>query len=131
MSTLGSSEPIGDRVSPTTMSDSMPWIQRLRRAFLAISDQLEDLEPGIAVDLTSVSEEAEAGVLRSLAMDSRPLPEWADLERRLQGKRLDSRIDALESRLAALDSATTDHSTALRELTDLQKQKRALTQEPG
>ena len=104
---------------------------RLRRAFLAISDQLENLEPGIAVDLTSLSEEPEAGVLRSLAMDPRPLPEWDDLERRLQGKRLDSRIDVLESRLAALDSATDDHSIALRELTELQKQKRALTQEPS
>ncbi len=105
--------------------------ERLRQAFIAISDQLGDLEAGAPVDVASVEDEASAGLLRSLAMDDRPLPEWADLERRLKGKRLDVEIDALESKLASLDSTTDDHSSALRELTELQKQKRALTREPN
>ncbi len=105
--------------------------ERLRRAFLAVSAQLGVLAAGTPVDVTSIPDEASAGLLRSLAMDDRPLPDWADLERRLRGKRLDMEIDGLESRLASLDSATDDHSAALRRLTELQKQKRALTQEPS
>ena len=62
-------------------------------------------------------------------MDDRPLPDWTDLQRRLTGKRLEAKIDDLEQRLASLDSASDDHSAALRELTELQKRKRALTQE--
>lgn len=105
--------------------------ERLRRAYLAVADELADLDAGTSVDLTSLEDESTAGLLRSLAMDDRPLPDWTDLERRLKGKRLDVEIDALESRLASLDSATDDHSAALRELTELQRQKRALTQEPS
>lgn len=105
--------------------------ERLRRAYMAVSDQLDVLDAGTPVDVASIPDETSAGLLRSLAMDERPLPNWADLDRRVRGKRLDAEIDVLESRLASLDSATDEHSAALRELTELQKQKRALTQESG
>ena len=104
--------------------------ERLRRAFEAISAQFDELEPEAQINLSQLEDTDEVKLLRSMIMDDRPLPDWADLQRRIRGKRLEARIDDLEQQLASLDSASDDHSTALRELTELQKQKRALTQEP-
>lgn len=104
--------------------------ERLRSAFEAVADQLDEFEPGSQIDLSRIDAASEAvTLLRSLIMDHRPLPDWTDLQRRLTGKRLEARIDDLEQRLASLDGASAEHSAALRELTELQKRKRALTQE--
>ena len=104
--------------------------KRLQRAFLAVENQLSMSEPGTPVDVSAVEDEESLGLIRSLIVDERPLPAWPDLEKRLKGKRLDSEIDALEHRLASLASDSQDHIDALRRLTELQRQKRALTQEP-
>jgi len=114
----------GREVEPGDFTD-----ERLRRAFEAVADQLDDPDSGTQIDLSLLEPSEGVTLLRSLIMDDRPLPDWTDLQRRLTGKRLDARIDDLEQRLASLDSASDDHSTALRELTELQKRKRALTQE--
>lgn len=102
--------------------------ERLRRAFLAITDQLSEIPSGVPIDVSRVRDDAALGLIRSLVFDDRPLPEWADLEKRLKGKRLDAEIEALEKRLSSLDNDSEDHSSALRELTELQRQKRSLTQ---
>ena len=103
--------------------------ERLRRAFEDIEAQLQDPDTGSEIDLSRLEAGETLTLLRSLLMDDRPMPDWTDLQRRLTGKRLDARIDDLEERLASLDSGGDDHSAALRELTELQKQKRALTQQ--
>ena len=103
--------------------------ERLRRAFEQVASQLEDLDSGSEVDLSRLENDESLPLLRSLLMDDRPMPDWTDLQRRLAGKRLDARIDQLEQRLASFDSGSDDHSAALRELTELQKQKRALSKQ--
>ena len=65
-------------------------------------------------------------LLRRLALDGRPLPEWTDVKRRARLRRLDAEIDALEADLGRLAEGTQSHSETLRRLIALQQEKRSL-----
>lgn len=114
--------PVGmGEVAPDDFSDD-----RLRRAFTMIEGRLSDAPEGTPIDIAGVSDPDATSVLRALVMDDRPLPEWADLEKRLRGKRLDHEITALQDRLASLEADSEAHSKALRHLIALQREKKAL-----
>jgi hypothetical protein len=78
------------------------------------------------VDVARVTDPEAQSVLRALAMEARPLPGEEDMRARLQGRRLDARIDEIESEIAGLDPGSQSHSDALRRLVALQQEKRAL-----
>ncbi|MEA1902490.1 MAG: DNA primase [Actinomycetota bacterium] len=99
--------------------------ERLAVAFTEIQDKLAGSNQGSPVDFSDVSDPQVQGLLRSLAMDERPLPEWVDVEARLRSKRLDAEIDDLEKRLESLESGTETHSETLRSLIALQQKKRS------
>lgn len=99
---------------------------RLSAAFAAISDALQSTEPGTPVDISSVSDEELQSILRSLVMDTRPLPDWSDVSALVKGRRLDSEIDILEAELEGLESGSETHSEKLRLLIALQQEKRSL-----
>lgn len=100
--------------------------ERLANAFSAIAPTLAEAEPGAAIDVSKVSDQEIQGVLRSLVMDTRPLPEWSEMQARVKGRRLDVEIDEVERKMAALESGTEAHSDWLRRLIALQQEKRAL-----
>jgi DNA primase len=113
--------PPGLEVSVSDFTD-----QRLRRAYNAVSAELEARPPGIPVDIGRVA--AEPGVLelvRSLAMDTRPLPDWTDIKRLVTARRIEAEIDELERQLEELEPGAQAHSDALRRLIALQQRKRA------
>jgi DNA primase len=115
--------PPGLEVSPDDFSD-----QRLRAAFDAVSAQLNDLAPGTPVDVGRLSAEPEIiELVRSLAMDARPLPDFADVKRLVRMRRLDAEIDRLDHRLQQLEQGSQSHSETLRRLIALQQQKRELS----
>jgi hypothetical protein len=66
--------------------------------------------------------------VRSLAMDTRPLPEWTEMRRRVRLRRIEAEIDELEAKLAEAEEGTQTHSDYFRRLIALQKQKRSSEQ---
>jgi DNA primase len=108
-------------ISPTDFHD-----ERLGAAFTAISDELATTAPGTPVDISTVSDPGVQGLLRSLLLDSRPLPEWPEMQRRVRGRRLDMEIADIEGRLGSLETETEHHSETLRHLIALQQEKRSL-----
>lgn len=102
--------------------------ERLRLAFEAISDQLASLPPGVPVDPGAVMDEDMRVLVRAMAMDSKPVPGWPDMETPVRLRRLSAEIDHLEAKLATLDEGTQDHSESLRQLIALQQEKRSLAQ---
>ena len=62
--------PIGLEVEAADFSDT-----RLREAFEALSPQREATKSGVPLDPGRVGEPGTQGILRSLALDSRPLPD--------------------------------------------------------
>jgi DNA primase len=100
--------------------------ERLSRAFQSIAGELESTPPGTHVDVSKVPDPELQKVLRSLAMDTRPMPDWSEMQTRVRGKRLDAEIDEVEEKLAGLESGTETHSDWLRRLIALQKEKRSL-----
>ena len=100
--------------------------ERLAAAFEAVSTDLSATSPGTPVDITDVPDESVAAILRALAMDERPLPEWSDIQERMRAKRLDAEIDELEAALASMDEGSEPHSDSLRRLIALQQEKRSL-----
>ncbi len=63
---------------------------------------------------------------RSLVLDTRPLPEWSDVKRRVRLRRLDAEVDLIEAELASMEAGTESHSESLRRLIALQQEKRSL-----
>jgi DNA primase len=115
------SNPPGMDVTETDFADD-----RLRRAFASIAPQLASLAPGVSVDPSVVSDATLQSIVRSLAMDPRPVPEWPDVQHLVALRRLESDIHRLESELAGLEEGSKTHSERLRDLIALQQKKRAL-----
>lgn len=100
--------------------------ERLSKAFEAIAGDLAVSAPGEPIDVTRVADSSVQGLLRSLVMDARPLPEWSEVLLRVKGRRLDTEIDDLEAQLERLVPGSEAHSESLRRLVALQKAKRSL-----
>jgi DNA primase len=117
------SNPAGMEISSSDFHD-----QRLRRAFAAVESQLSISPPGTPVDPAHISEPDVQSLVRGLSLDSRPLPEWAEMKMRVQLRRLNSEIDELEANLANLEEGSQTHSESLRRLIALQQERRTLGQ---
>ena len=115
--------PPGMEISASDFADP-----RLREAFLAVEDQLASSPPGTPLDPSRVDDPALQTVIRGLSLDSRPLPDWAEMKERVRLRRLDSEIDELESRLAGMEEGSQTHSDTFRRLIALQQEKRSLAQ---
>jgi DNA primase len=115
--------PAGMEISASDFTD-----ERLRAAFSAVADQLATAAPGTPLDPSQVGDPALQTIIRSLAMDPRPLPDWSDMRRRVRLRRLDSEIDAIEAELAEMEEGSQTHSESLRRLIALQQEKRSFGQ---
>jgi DNA primase len=98
---------------------------RLRSAFAAIADDLDSAPAGEPVDLSRVADERSQSLLRSLAMDDRPLPSGPEMLSRVKERRLEVEIDDLQRKLADMEPGTTAHTDNLRRLIALQQEKRS------
>jgi DNA primase len=112
--------PPGLKISASDFSD-----ERLRLAFLSVEGQLADAAPGTPLDLSTIEDAALQGIVRGLALDSRPLPDWADMKERVRMRRIDAEIIELERKLAGTEEGTQTHSDYFRRLIALQKEKRS------
>ncbi len=101
---------------------------RLREAFVAVSGVRGETPIGTPVDVGQVSDDRVAGLLRSLSLESEPLPSHQDMTRLVKLRRVDSEIDRVEGELAALDPGSEPHSQTLRRLIALQQEKRKLSE---
>jgi hypothetical protein len=63
-------------------------------------------------------------LIRGLALDARPMPDWVDVKERVRLRRIDAEIDELERTLARSEEGTETHSDYLRRLIALQQEKR-------
>ena len=99
--------------------------QRLRQAFSALD--LSAAVPGEPVDISEAGEEETRSLLRSLAMDDRPLSSGPEILSRVKERRLDAEIEDLQRRLAGMEPGTDAHSDNLRRLIALQQEKRSAT----
>jgi DNA primase len=112
--------PPGMEISASDFSD-----QRLRAAFVAVEPQLSHSPPGTPLDPTLVADPDLQSIVRSLSLDTRPLPEWWDMKEMVRLRRIDAEIDELEEELARTEEGTQTHSDYLRRLIALQQEKRA------
>jgi DNA primase len=112
--------PPGMEISASDFSD-----QRLRAAFVAVEPQLSHSPPGTPLDPTLVADPDLQSIVRSLSLDTRPLPEWWDMKEMVRLRRIDAEIDELEEKLARTEEGTQTHSDYLRRLIALQQEKRA------
>ena len=96
---------------------------RLKAAFLAVASQLAS---AAAIDPSKVADPDVQAVILALITDERPLPAWSNVESLLKLRRVESRIDEAEAKMAALDPGSDAHSEALRALIALQQERRAL-----
>jgi len=101
--------------------------ERLRSAFSSIVDHLASTPAGQPVDISRVSEEGERSLLRSLAMDDRPLPSGSEMLSRVKERRLDVEIAELRRELASMDEETAARSDKLARLIALEQEKRSNT----
>jgi hypothetical protein len=101
--------------------------ERLRAAFVAIADDLGSTPIGQPVDLSRVSEEGARSLLRSLAMDDRPLPSGSEMLSRVKERRLDVEIAVLRRELASMDQEAAARSDKLARLIALEQEKRSTT----
>jgi DNA primase len=101
--------------------------ERLRSAFSAIADHLASTPAGQPVDISRVSEERDLSLLRSLAMDDRPLPSGSEMLSRVKERRLDVEIAELRRELASMDEETAARSDKLARLIALEQEKRSNT----
>jgi hypothetical protein len=115
--------PVGMEISASDFSD-----ERLRAAFLGVEGQLRRTPPGTPLDPSVVEEPELQTIVRGLLLDARPLPEWADMKRRVRLRRLEVEIDDLEANLEGMDQGSQTHSDTLRRLIALQQEKRSLGQ---
>jgi hypothetical protein len=72
-----------------------------------------------------VADEGVQSLLRSLAMDERPLPSGPEMLSRVKERRLDIEIADLQRLLAGMEPGTQSHSDNLRRLIALQQEKRS------
>ena len=98
---------------------------RLRSAFVAIADDLASTPAGEPVDLSRVADEQSQSLLRSLAMDDRPLPSGPEMLSRVKERRLDFEIAALRRDLASMDDETAARSDKFARLIALEQEKRS------
>ncbi|MEN8114562.1 MAG: DNA primase [Actinomycetota bacterium] len=102
-----------------------------RSAYEIVAGVVEPLEPGTPPDLGAVigsDERAEARLLRSLALQQRPLPSATDVMNRLKQEAVERRIDEVEAELVGFD-ATADpqgYSDRMERLIALQNERREL-----
>ncbi len=101
--------------------------ERLRSAFAAIAGDLDSMPAGEPVDISRVGEEEDRALLRSLAMDGRPLPSGPEILARVKERRFDVEISDLQRILDELEPGTEAHSDSLRRLIALQQEKRSST----
>ncbi|HSJ82569.1 MAG TPA: DNA primase [Acidimicrobiia bacterium] len=101
--------------------------ERLRAAFVAIADDLGSTPAGQPVDLSRVAEDRARSLLRSLAMDDRPLPSGSEMLSRVKERRLDGEIAALRRELESMDQETAARSDKLARLIALEQEKRSTT----
>jgi DNA primase len=113
--------PPGMEISASDFTD-----QRLRSAFLAVEGQLATAAPGTPLDPSLIEDSALQTMVRGLVLDSRPLPDWAEMRERVRLRRIDAEIDELERKLAGTEEGSQTHSDYLRRLIALQKEKRSL-----
>ena len=100
-----------------------------RRAYEMIAPALAGLRPGEAPDLGSLigADGSPLGaMLRSLALDRRPLPEAAPVMNRLKEGALQRRIDELRVELDGLDPSDERYSDTFARLIALERQRREL-----
>jgi DNA primase len=98
---------------------------RLKAAFRAVADDLDLVPAGGQVDINMVADPEVLTLLRSLAMDDRPLPAGPDMLARVKDRRLDAEITEMQRDLAALEPGSQEHSDKLRRLIALQREKRS------
>jgi DNA primase len=113
--------PAGMEVSASDFTD-----ERLRTAFLAVEAQLRSAPPGTPLDPSLVTDPDLQRIVRALSLDSRPLPEWSDMRKMVNLRRIDAEIDDLEGLLAQSEEGTPAHSDHLRRLTALQQERRSV-----
>jgi len=99
--------------------------ERLRAAFSAIEGQLATSAPGTPLDPSTIEDPGLQTIVRGLVMDSRPVPDWADMKERVRMRRIDAEVDELEQKLAETKEGSQTHSDYLRRLIALQKEKRS------
>jgi DNA primase len=100
-------------------------------AYDVIAPTLEAMEPGEPPDLGSLVGGADPAIgemLGRLALDGRPLPEPAEVVKKVQVGALEGRIRELQFQVGSLDADTEPeaYSIAFRELIALEKQRRDL-----
>jgi hypothetical protein len=78
------------------------------------------------VDPSLVADSELQSIVRSLAMDMSPIPEWPDMRHLVALRRLESGIHGLETELANLEEGSQTHTEKLRRLIALQQEKRSL-----
>jgi DNA primase len=115
--------PAGMEISVTDFAD-----ERVREAFQAVEPQLAAAPPGLPLDPSLVEDPELQTMIRGLAMDARPLPDWADMRHMVRLRRLDAEIDALEAKLDLEEQGSETHSVYLRRLIALQQEKRSSAQ---
>lgn len=98
---------------------------RLRAAFESIVGQLALAVPGVALDIGNIDDPEAEEILRTLAMDQRPLPDGAEMLERMRKRRIDVEIELLETDLTGMEVGSQPHSDALRRLVALQQEKRS------
>jgi DNA primase len=99
--------------------------QRLRLAFSALD--LSASTSGQPADISEAGDEDTRSLLRSLAMDDRPLPSGPEILIRVKERRLDVEIEDLQRILAEMEPGSDAHSDNLRRLIALQQEKRSST----
>ena len=102
-----------------------------RAAFEVISELVEPIEPGVVPDLGAAigSDEApESALLRSLALQQRPLPEASDVVKRLKQEAVERRIEQVQRELASVDAVADPqgYSERFERLIALQNERREL-----
>lgn len=117
------SNPPGMEISASDFGD-----RRLRSAFSAVEAQLSSTTPGTPVEPSTITDPEVKSLVRALALDPRPLPDWSDMKNRVRARRLNAEIDRLEEELEAMEQGTQTHSESLRRLIALQKERRSLDQ---
>ncbi len=102
-----------------------------RAALEILMPLIESLEPGAAPDLGAAigsDDRTEASLLRSLAMQQRPLADADDVMKRLKQEAVECRIEQVQAELVALDgdADSQEYSDRLERLIALQNERREL-----
>ena len=98
---------------------------RLHGAYLALAPQLAEGATE-EIDVSMIADPDARAVVLALMMNDRPLPEWSDVENLLKLRRLDVKIDEVQTRIADLEQGSEAHSEALHQLIALQQERQSL-----